>query len=558
MGDESFYDYVVRKPYAAYVLLALIVVFLFNQVDRFLLGVARLPSSIVDYKSSDYGLLAGPVFTVAFTVAGVFLGKYADAVNRVHALVAALVVWSIGTAITAAATQFWHVAVARLLLGVGQSLCNPLAASIIGSYFKAEHRGTAMGIYYIGIYIGYDIALGAGTKLSEALGWQGVYILFGALGLLVAIAFILTVNNDATAAMEGCEKTGRRLLGSFSDTGLVDTEINETEAAAPVVEASSWYDIMIHWIGSPSLILICVAAGVRNAGGYVWGNYTPLFFSPLFTFQKVSTGVAGIGGSTYVTCTSSFVAGMQNSTSMCDKSFPYCVKEGMKCAKLSQTPWHDQGMSLENFETFMSWVPLVAGSMGAIFGGYISDRYVKTSGPLGRVGIIFTSILVSAPFAFGALVLPYPWCFVSLIPANLFGEMWIGATLALVTDLSPASMRTVCISIFFFINTNIGGNMPALVPVLEKAFAGAVPYDETLHTFNLDLAEGTTAVEQESSSFLKSALFFLYPGVYVGGGVLFVLALLTLRTDIENARKLEEQEVDDDEGEETRLAVKRV
>ena len=182
MGDESFYDYVVRKPYAAYVLLALIVVFLFNQVDRFLLGVARLPSSIVDYKSSDYGLLAGPVFTVAFTVAGVFLGKYADAVNRVHALVAALVVWSIGTAITAAATQFWHVAVARLLLGVGQSLCNPLAASIIGSYFKAEHRGTAMGIYYIGIYIGYDIALGAGTKLSEALGWQGVYILFGALG----------------------------------------------------------------------------------------------------------------------------------------------------------------------------------------------------------------------------------------------------------------------------------------------------------------------------------------------------------------------------------------
>ena len=233
MADESFYAYVVRKPYAAYVLLALIVVFLFNQVDRFLLGVARLPSSIVDYKSSDYGLLAGPVFTVAFTVAGVFLGKYADAVNRVHALVAALVIWSVGTGITAAATQFWHVAVARLLLGIGQSLCNPLAASIIGSYFKAEHRGTAMGIYYIGIYIGYDIALGAGTKLSEALGWQGVYILFGALGyvlinyalfrkgrhdkamqlttcrrsLLVAIAFVLTVNNDATAAMKVGRKT---------------------------------------------------------------------------------------------------------------------------------------------------------------------------------------------------------------------------------------------------------------------------------------------------------------------------------------------------------------
>lgn len=99
---------------------------------------------------------------------------------------------------------------------------------------------------------------------------------------------------------------------------------------------------MLYWLGSPSLILICVAAGVRNAGGYVWGNYTPLFFSPLYTFQKVSSGVAGIGGSSFVSCTSSFAAGMPNSTSMCAEGFPYCVKESMRCAKLSQTPWHDQ------------------------------------------------------------------------------------------------------------------------------------------------------------------------------------------------------------------------
>ena len=65
-------------------------------------------------------------------------------------------------------------------------------------------------------------------------------------------------------------------------------------------------------------------------------------------------------------------------------------------------------------------------------------------------------------------------------------------------------------------------------------------------------------MQQESSSYLKSALFFLYPGAYVGGGALFVVALLTLRSDIENARKLEEQEQEDEEDEETRLAVKRV
>ena len=73
------------------------------------------------------------------------------------------------------------------------------------------------------------------------------------------------------------------------------------------------------------------------------------------------------------------------------------------------------------------------------------------------------------------------------------------------------------------------------------------------HTFNLDLAEGVTAVQQESSKYLQTALFFLYPGVYVGGGILFVLALFTLRSDIENARKLEEQDE-----EQQSLAVKQV
>lgn len=35
------------------------------------------------------------------------------------------------------------------------------------------------------------------------------------------------------------------------------------------------------WLSSPSLFLVCIAGGVRDAGGYVFGYYLASYFSPL-------------------------------------------------------------------------------------------------------------------------------------------------------------------------------------------------------------------------------------------------------------------------------------
>ena len=40
-------------------------------------------------------------------------------------------------------------------------------------------------------------------------------------------------------------------------------------------------DLAAAWLGSPSLLLVCVASGVRDAGGFVFGYYLATFFSPL-------------------------------------------------------------------------------------------------------------------------------------------------------------------------------------------------------------------------------------------------------------------------------------
>lgn len=51
--------------------------------------------------------------------------------------------------------------------------------------------------------------------------------------------------------------------------------------------------------------------------------------------------------------------------------------------------------------------------------------------------------------------------------------MWVGVALAVLVELVPAEVRTTAVAAYFFIISNIGGNMPLLVPPVKKAFVDA-------------------------------------------------------------------------------------
>ena len=50
------------------------------------------------------------------------------------------------------------------------------------------------------------------------------------------------------------------------------------------------------------------------------------------------------------------------------------------------------------------------------------------------------------------------------------GEMWVGICLTVVVELVPTPLRTSAVAVYLFIISNIGGNLPLLVPPLQKAF----------------------------------------------------------------------------------------
>ena len=137
---------------------------------------------------------------------------------------------------------------------------------------------------------------------------------------------------------------------------------------------------------------------------------------------------------------------------------------------------------------------------------YISDRYVRNAPSWRRIVILVASNLLAAPFAFLALLLDAPYGYLCLIPSNVIGEMWVGITLALVIEISPQSLKTTAVSIYFFF-IGIAGFFPYLV----------VPVQHIVHSYSL-------------------SLMILFPGLYVVSSALFLLTLFTIQRDVRKAQ----------------------
>ncbi len=103
-----------------------------------------------------------------------------------------------------------------------------------------------------------------------------------------------------------------------------------------------------------------------------------------------------------------------------------------------------------------------------------------------------------------------PWAFISLIPSNIIGEMWVGVTLTVVVELVPNTIRSPAIAGYLFIISIIGGNVPLLVPLLKKVTS------------------------------LRTALYILFPGLYLLSSVFFLLTLFSLKRDLRLAQEEED------------------
>ncbi|SMD25356.1 MFS transporter [Kibdelosporangium aridum] len=186
---------------AGFTLLA--VSFMINAMDRQVF-YPLLPDIRTTYgfSLSEGGLLATG-FTLGMAGAGLPAGYLADRVSRKTLLVISIVIYSVGTLLTPAATGFADMAVYRLVSGFGEGMQATALYAAIGAFFFVR-RSLMLGLF--GFAFGAGVFFGPiiGTSLAGSYGtWHAPFIAFGSVGLLLAVLIGLFVGRRLTEAVAG-------------------------------------------------------------------------------------------------------------------------------------------------------------------------------------------------------------------------------------------------------------------------------------------------------------------------------------------------------------------
>jgi MFS family permease len=192
-----------KSWYRWYAVGVLTAVYASSQVDRQIMAILLEPiKNELGASDTQMGFLVGLTFAIFYATLGMPIAMLADRSNRRNIITTAVAVWSMMTVICGYAANFLQLSLARIGVGVGEAGSSPPSHSIIADLFPPEKRGTAMGVFALGVNIGLLIAYLAGGWLSENWGWRVTFIVVGLPGILIAAIVYFTVSEPDRGAAE--------------------------------------------------------------------------------------------------------------------------------------------------------------------------------------------------------------------------------------------------------------------------------------------------------------------------------------------------------------------
>jgi len=160
-------------------------------------------SSDVKYYSDSIN----SVFLVGGAVGGVLFGAIADRFGRTRSMILSILVYSIFTALTAAAQSVWHVAVLRFFVAMGTGGEWAVAAALVAETFPRRARAQASGIFHASSVLGV-VAAGVAGMLTGS-NWRMAFLLgLGPALLVLVIRLFIREPERMKAASTAPEKHG--------------------------------------------------------------------------------------------------------------------------------------------------------------------------------------------------------------------------------------------------------------------------------------------------------------------------------------------------------------
>jgi len=186
---------------ASLVLAILLIAYIFNFLDRQILGIlAQSIKADLHLSDTQFGAIGGLAFALLYSALGVPLAYLADKTSRSAVVAGSLAVWSAFTALCGTAAGFGQLFLYRLGVGVGEAGGVAPSYALIADYFPAERRARALAIFSLGVPIGLSAGTLVGAYIAHAINWRDAFLVMGIAGVILAPVLWFVVRDPAKSA----------------------------------------------------------------------------------------------------------------------------------------------------------------------------------------------------------------------------------------------------------------------------------------------------------------------------------------------------------------------
>jgi predicted MFS family arabinose efflux permease len=247
----------------------------FNSMDRSIISIiAASLKADLSLSDTQLGLLGGTAFAALYAFSGIPIARLAERVSRVNIITGALLVWSVLTALCAAAGGFISLLAIRAGVGVAEAGCSPPAHSLISDYHAPAERASALSVYSCGISLGYILAALVGGYVAEHAGWRAACLAVGAPGVLTALIIKAVVREPPRGRWDSAATPRNADQAGFS----LAREVRELRAVAAAL------------LFNPPVRHMVFGITLGGFAAYGFYAFVPPYFSRAFGLGYAATG----------------------------------------------------------------------------------------------------------------------------------------------------------------------------------------------------------------------------------------------------------------------------
>ncbi|MFC0526943.1 MFS transporter [Phytohabitans kaempferiae] len=200
-----------RRATGALVALS-VAAFTFVTTEVLPIGLLTVMADDLDRSRSEIGLLVSGYAGVV-VLASIPLTRLTRHIPRRQLLTVALAIFVVAVLVSAAASSYWVLMAARLVIALTQALFWSVVGPTATGLFPPEARGRAVARLSIGAALSPVLGVPVGTWIGQQAGWRVAFLVMAAAGLATCVAVATLVPTYAPAeggAARGTAPDARR------------------------------------------------------------------------------------------------------------------------------------------------------------------------------------------------------------------------------------------------------------------------------------------------------------------------------------------------------------